>query len=271
MACPGGTVAVSDDYREMRAPSDNGASVVERERRFFDAKDQAYSRVRGWITRAIGEFNREDEMHRYYDPRGKRVLDYGCGEGRLSFSLAEDGARTVTGFDISEVRVKKAREEAQLRHLRPRMGFLVADAHRMGLRDEMFDLIVGQKILHHLDLEAALRELRRVLRLGGSAVFVEPLWHNPLLRLGRALTPSARTPDEHPLSASDWDLCAQVFSRFQHYEREFITIPLMPLNLVLPREWQRRLARRVGRWDDWLLARFPSLRRHARVSILVLR
>jgi SAM-dependent methyltransferase len=47
-------------------------------------------------------------------------------------------------------------------------------------------------VLHHLDLEVALGEVRRVLKKGGLAVFSEPLAHNPLVRLFRAVTPFAR-------------------------------------------------------------------------------
>jgi hypothetical protein len=82
--------------------------------------------------------------------------------------------------------------------------------------------------------------------------------------------PSARTVDEHPITTSDWELCGQVFKRFQHHEREFLTIPLMPLNLVLPRRAQRRLAQGVHRADDRLLARFPKLGKYARITLLVL-
>ena len=122
---------------------------------------------------------------------------------------------------------------------------MVADAHHTGFPDGAFDLIRGNSILHHLELEPALRELRRILAPGGRAVFVEPLAHNPLLRLGRALTPMARTEDEHPFTAADWDTCAAVFPGFRHFERELITVPLMPLNLVLPARGRAALATRV--------------------------
>jgi hypothetical protein len=101
-------------------------------------------------------------------------------------------------------------------------------------------------------------------------VFLEPLAHNPLLRLGSRFTPSARTPDEHPFTVEDWRLCAEVFPHFWHREVELTSIPLMPLNLVLPRSWQRALARRIRELDDRLLGRYPQLGRFARSTFLVL-
>ncbi len=246
-------------------------SRVEREKEFYNEKEStSYHLIRGWIWRALGEFKRNADLDDYYDPAGKRVLDYGCGPGYWTDYLFEHGAIWVTGFDISEGEIEQATEKARAAGYGDRSEFLVADAHATGLPDDSFDLIVGSSILHHLDLKVALEEIRRILRPGGRAVFLEPLWHNPLLRLGRALTPTARTPDEHPLTTSDWALCADIFPNFHHYEREFITIPLMPLNLVLPQGAQRRFAKRVNALDDRVLERFPSTRKYARISFLVL-
>ena len=42
-------------------------------------------------------------------------------------------------------------------------------------------------------------------------MFLEPMAHNPVLRLGRMLTPAARTDDEHPFTVDDWRRCAEAF------------------------------------------------------------
>jgi len=247
-------------------------SRVDREKEFYNTKDQtAYTTLRLWIWRALGEFRRNDDQADFYDPAGKVVLDYGCGPGYLTEELLERGAVHVTGIDISEAEIERAREDAKAKGLADRCTHLVADAHDLEFEDDSFDLIVGDSILHHLDMKIALEELRRILRPGGRAVFMEPMWHSPFLRLGRALTPAARTPDEHPLTTKDWELCAAIFDEFEHVEREFLTIPLMPLNLVLPKGAQKRLARRVHRIDDRVLDTRPRTRKHARITFLVLK
>ena len=73
----------------------------------------------------------------------------------------------------------------------------------MTFPDASFDLVFGSGILHHLDLRRALAEIRRVLKPGGTALFVEPLGHNPAIALYRRWTPEARTADEHPLTRGD--------------------------------------------------------------------
>lgn len=252
--------------------TDERTAVLEREADFWtvDAREGGFARIRPWINRAIGEFSRDEEIYDYFDARDKVALDYGCGDGRVAFRLAEKGARRVVGFDISSGQVEEARRLAEKAGYADRMEFLVADAHATGFPDDSFDLIVGVAILHHLDLDEALREIRRILRPGGRAAFIEPLQANPLLRLGRKLTPGARTPDEHPLTVADWELCSRIFGGFRHSEQEFVTIPLMPMNLILPESIRKPLARRAIRMDRRMLRRFPRLRKYSRTTFLIL-
>jgi ubiquinone/menaquinone biosynthesis C-methylase UbiE len=245
---------------------------VDHERDFYNQSSGAsrYRLLRRLIWRAIGEFNRHGELDTMFDPAGKKVLQYGCGPGLGVETLLRRGATHLTGIDISEEEIAQAQRAAREGGYEQRVDFHARDAHHTGFEDGSFDLIVGHSILHHLDLPVALAELRRLLRTGGRAVFLEPLAGNPLLRLGRLLTPAARTADEHPLTVADWKLCESLFPRFSHVEVEFLSIPLMPLNLVVPRRLQRRLARAVAALDDAVLARFPALRPYARLSFLIL-
>ena len=255
------------------SPESDLANRVEHERAFYNASSGAsrYRQLRRLIWRAIGEFNRHEELYGLFDPAGKTVLQYGCGPGLGVDSLFQRGAIHVTGIDISDAEIALARQASERSGYADRTDFRAADAHRTGFDDDAFDLIVGQSILHHLDLPVALKELRRILRPGGVAAFSEPLAHNPAIRLGRLLTPAARTSDEHPLTVDDWKTCGSFFSSFDHVEVELVSVPLMPLNLLIPRRWQRPIARRVAALDDVLLRRFQSLRPYARLSFLILK
>jgi ubiquinone/menaquinone biosynthesis C-methylase UbiE len=134
---------------------------------------------------------------------GARVLDLGCGRGERSVDLLRRGA-TVDGIDISSVYTAQAEATAHEAGFdADRFTFVAGDAHCLPYDDATFDLVVGDGILHHLDLDVALGEIHRVLKPGGRALFREPLLDNPLLKLFRRLTPKARTEDELPLSASD--------------------------------------------------------------------
>jgi SAM-dependent methyltransferase len=246
------------------------ASRVDREKSFHDAELDNFRRMRRLVHRAKGACKRGREIVDFYDADGKVALDYGCGRGRNMFQMLERRARHVSAFDISEVRAAEAKDRVVARRAASRASVLVADGHRTPFADDSFDLVVGTAVLHHLDLGVALREVRRVLKKGGLAVFSEPLAHNPLVRLFRAVTPFARTEDEQPLEGEHLDLCDSLFPGFRHYEKEFLTIPLSLVNLVLPTRWHEPLGRRLAPLDDWLLERMPFLRRYARITVLVL-
>jgi 2-polyprenyl-3-methyl-5-hydroxy-6-metoxy-1,4-benzoquinol methylase len=145
----------------------------------------------------------EHEQSQFFkDVAGKKVLDIGCGFGEKSLYLAKMGAQ-VNGIDISNKYVESAKDSAEKIALSGRCDFEVMDAHHLEFPDNHFDLVVGRGIIHHLDLQVCLLEMRRVLKPGGRAIFLEPLADNPLLKFFRVLTPRARTVDEKPLTATD--------------------------------------------------------------------
>jgi SAM-dependent methyltransferase len=109
--------------------------------------------------------------------RGRDVLEYGC-TGGASVALAAS-ARSLAGIDISDVAIAQAVAAASAAGL-DRARFQVDDAQHMSLPSDAFDLVCGSAIIHHLDVETAVREVRRVLRPGGRAIFWEPLGQNAL-------------------------------------------------------------------------------------------
>ncbi|NNL78812.1 MAG: class I SAM-dependent methyltransferase [Desulfobacterales bacterium] len=149
-----------------------------------------------------------DQKFRDYlsDIKGKRILDYGCGRGQASLEYLKQGAH-VYGIDISPPYIEECKNLAQsFVSDGGAFDFRVMDAHNLEFADDMFDIVAGNGILHHLDAQIALSEIHRVLKPGGRVILQEPLADNPLLKFFRFLTPKARTPDEMPFSQSDLDL-----------------------------------------------------------------
>ena len=164
------------------------------------------------------------------DLHGRRVLDFGCGSGWNSVDLALRGA-TVDGFDISRESLKIAQEYAEKTKVADRIYFRKDNAEDLSYEDNLFDIITGTGILHHLDLNAAFREIHRVLKPGGKAYFIEPLGHNPFINLYRRLTPSLRTVDERPLRLPELKAATTQFSRMD--QEFFYFLGLMPFFLKL--------------------------------------
>jgi len=106
-------------------------------------------------------------------PPGGTALDVGSGPGNVTASLARaagvDGL--ALGIDISEPMLARAvRAEAG-----PQVGFLRADAQRLPLRDDTVDAAVSIAVLQLIpDPTAALAEIARVLRPGGSLAIMVP-------------------------------------------------------------------------------------------------
>lgn len=197
----------------------------------------------------------------------KRVLDYGCGTGLFSYDLARLGCE-VWALDASEEQVAIAIRNAPAGICPPH--FLVADAHTTGLPDGFFDAVLGNGILHHLDLGRAYAEVARLLKTSGWAYFVEPLDGHPLVNLARKLTPGARTQHEVPLSLQDVEKAQQFFRFVRHEEHFLFSVSVAPINLLSP-----ALARCVtwiaDAFDRLAFRLIPATRQYAWMTAIELR
>lgn len=130
------------------------------------------------------------------------VLDLGTGPGVSAFVLAAHmpaGSRVV-GVDLSPQMIARARGHlASRRDLAPAtdaVSFLVADATSLPFADASFDRVTGHSFLYLLpDAPAVLREVRRVLRPGGIAAFMEPAREGSLVRAATAALRRASPAD----------------------------------------------------------------------------
>jgi SAM-dependent methyltransferase len=205
------------------------------------------------------------------DRSGKRVLEYGCGEGWITRDLARDGA-LVSAFDISAEALRNTRAVLASEGLSDRCHIALMAAERLAYPDNSFDLSVGFAILHHLELGLAIAELYRVLKPGGVAYFAEPLGGNPLINLYRRLTPRYRTEDEKPL---DLEGLAPLLAKFREVEHsDYYVTALAGVALAYLPFGQRifpAVNRALMKVDDKLLQAFPKLGRLAWYTILRLK
>jgi demethylmenaquinone methyltransferase/2-methoxy-6-polyprenyl-1,4-benzoquinol methylase len=116
----------------------------------------------GWRKRAIAILAA---------PRNGRVLDLCCGTGDVVFHLLRtDSSLHVTGVDFCEPMLEKARLRAA-KETHGDATFVEADVMALPFEDRAFDgATMGFSMRNVVDIDATLREIRRVLRTGAKFV-----------------------------------------------------------------------------------------------------
>lgn len=152
-----------------------------------------YETIAEDFSRTRGKFWKELLFVRDFIPKGARLLDIGCGNGRFlgalgdqqSSALCKNEGRSFvgidyTGIDFSEglIGVARARYGA-----RAKTSFVVGDALTLPFPDHSFDIAVSFAVLHHIPSRAYrvqfLREATRVVKPGGLIIVTAwNVWHS---------------------------------------------------------------------------------------------
>lgn len=222
-------------------------------KKFYSITQTNRDYVRGWLVERC---------------KGKRVLDYCCGNGDFTIWLAERGAEAY-GIDISPVSIENAQSKASTRGLEENIKFDVMDAEKTQFVDDYFDFAVVNGVLHHLDLEKAYRELARILKSEGEVICTEALRHNVFIHLYRKMTPHLRTTweVEHILGKKEIEIAREYFNKVE--VKKFFhlaTIGAIPFRNSSVFEFIKRGLELV----DKVLLRLPTLKWQAWMVVFIL-
>ena len=109
---------------------------------------------------------------------GQRALDIGCGPGLTTQALAHavGDAGQVLGVDIAAPMLAIARQRCAAM---PQVSFELCDVNALPCADASMDIALASQVYEYVEpIDAALRELARVIRPGGKAVLVDTDWES---------------------------------------------------------------------------------------------
>lgn len=128
----------------------------------YDMYAKFYDKTTGFLN----SFEKGKLIEFCGDLKGKKVLDIGCGTGRVEdlIKAAEINAQ-ITAADISDEMLKIAK------HRHPDVEFVQADINAMPFKDEEFDVVIAAFVIVHIkNLHKAFKEIDRVLKPNGIFV-----------------------------------------------------------------------------------------------------
>ncbi len=122
---------------------------------------------------------------------GLTLLDCGCGPGTITLGLAEAVAPgRAVGIDVESSQIDQAEARASRRGM-DNVWFKVASVYELPFDNQSFDRVFCNALMEHLaEPEAALLEMRRVLKPGGRIGVCSPDWG------GFLVSPSGRDLDK---------------------------------------------------------------------------
>ena len=113
---------------------------------------------------------------------GMTVLELGCGAGYFTQELVRSGA-DIVAIDVSPELLEIARSNGSA----PNVQYQLGNAYELTYDDAVFDSVVGSSVLHHLEIEKALRDVYRVLKPAGTIFFTEPNMLNPQIAVQKSI------------------------------------------------------------------------------------
>ena len=130
------------------------------------------------------------------------LFEEAYGEDQILFDLFPQAGRTLA-IDIAEATVHRAKSRSPL----PRALFLTCDVRNLALGSNLVDLVVSTSTLDHFatpaEFQAALGELARVLRPGGTLIVTLDNVRNPFYPLLRWVSRRGRAPFRMGYTTSD--------------------------------------------------------------------
>ena len=189
----------------------------------------------------------------------KNILDLGCGYGGNSCFLAKKGAK-VSAIDISSKNIEQAKKWCAKNSVT--VDVKKMQCEKLDFPDNYFDFVVGSFVLHHVDIEKTSKEIGRVLKKGGKAVFVETFSTSGLLmffrdKILKLLGSRKNSPGEYPLTVEKIKKSEAYLGRPVVYTKEMVFFRLAASYFFKDNHFARKYFSAI---DDFFYKYIPKSR-----------
>jgi demethylmenaquinone methyltransferase/2-methoxy-6-polyprenyl-1,4-benzoquinol methylase len=163
----------------MTGPVRDTLIPAEDNRRMFDRIARRYDLLNAIMSFGLHRFWRRKALESLYSTgcaRGSHhYMDLGCGTGDVAIAiLKSDPSARITGIDLSAGMIKIAERKTRAAGLQSRATYQIGDATALAFGEKTFDGIVSAFCVRNIEDRAkAFREMKRVLRPGGTVVILE--------------------------------------------------------------------------------------------------
>jgi SAM-dependent methyltransferase len=200
----------------------------------------------------------------------KVLLDFACGVGKWPVYYALTGARKVYGFDVAESGVRRGQNLAIRQDTANVVSLTVMDATEIGFRDNSFDIVIGNGVLHHvLKYPGVFDELWRVMKPGSRAYFHKGLADFPIFSLYWKMKGAVEEGDV-PIHAHQIRRLAQRFSKVEIIGDTFLFSIKTFLWKPNADKITRFILRMCKNMDTVLFRIYPRLRAWGSFSYIIL-
>jgi len=216
---------------------ESGSLAPDQVRGMFDRIAPVYDAMNRVMTAGLDRSWRRVTVQAVVQP-GDRVLDACCGTGDLALAAEREGG-IVTGLDFSPGMLERARRKSDT------VEWIEGDLLALPFADDSFDAAtVGFGVRNVADLDAALGELRRVLRPGGRLAILEitqprgvlrpffSLWFDRVVPLLGKVLPGGKAYTYLPASVRRFPGAEELVRRLEAQGFEDITFRLFGATIV---------------------------------------
>jgi len=211
-----------------------------------------------WLGETVEEHAKLSRYHtivpffQRYLPREGRILEAGCGLGRIIIYLSK-GGYNIEGIELNEDAVRKVKDFDK------NLKIIVGDILKMSYEDNSFDAVISLGVIEHFEEgpQKALKEMHRILKPGG--IFFVTVPYINLIRRFLYIPYNSLVVKMRRMQGLDMKFSAYLYTKKEMQlllkDSKFEIIDIAPDDFVYPKtvglytDWTRYLGSKTTKWE----------------------